>query len=129
MTLNTTITIKPFLTVNDGKKALDFYVSAFSASVKTKYELPNGKLSAELVIENASFFIGDEEPEFGNLSPNAEHNNPVRLILTTRDADELFDQALKFGATAICPMTTEEEWRIGKIKDPFGHIWEIGYVL
>lgn len=129
MTLNTAITIKPFLTVNDGKKALDFYVSAFSASVKTKYELPNGKLSAELAIENASFFIGDEEPEFGNLSPNAEHNNPVRLILTTRDADALFDQALKFGATAICPMTTEEEWRIGKIKDPFGHIWEIGYVL
>ena len=129
MTLNTAITIKPFLTVNDGKKALDFYVSAFSASVKTKYELPNGKLSAELSIENASFFIGDEEPEFGNLSPNAEHNNPVRLILTTRDADALFDQALKFGATAICPMTTEEEWRIGKIKDPFGHIWEIGYVL
>lgn len=129
MTLNTTISIKPFLTVNDGKKALDFYVSAFGAIVKSKHELPNGKLSAELVLENAFFFIGDEEPEFGNLSPKMESNSPVRLILTTQKADELFDQALKFGATAICLMTTEEDWRIGKIKDPFGHMWEIGYVL
>ncbi|WP_163407562.1 VOC family protein [Flavobacterium ajazii] len=129
MTLNNTISIKPFLTVNDGKKALDFYVAAFGATEKAKYELSNGKISAELAIENASFFIGDEEPEFGNLSPKTESDSPVRLILTTPNADELFDQALKFGATEICPMTTEEEWRIGKLKDPFGHIWEIGYVL
>jgi PhnB protein len=123
------MTITPFLTVSDGKKALDFYVSAFCATEKTKHELPNGKLNAELVIANASFFIGDEEPEFGNLSPKKDFNNSVRLILTTREADKLFDQSIKFGAISICPMTTENEWRIGKIKDPFGHIWEIGYVL
>ena len=129
MTHNNTINITPFLTVNDGKTALDFYIYAFGATEKTKHALPNGKLNAELVIGNASFFIGDEEPEFGNLSPNKNSNNPVRLILTTREADKLFNQALKFGAISICPMTTENEWRIGKIKDPFGHIWEIGYVL
>ncbi|WP_163398892.1 VOC family protein [Flavobacterium fluviatile] len=129
MTLNTTISIKPFLTVSDGKRALDFYIAAFGATEKTKYEFSNGKISAELAIENASFFIGDEEPEFGNLSPKIESNSPVRLILTTQNADKLFDQALKFGATTICPMTTEEDWRIGKLIDPFGHIWEIGYVL
>ena len=129
MTHNSAITITPFLTVNDGKKALDFYVSAFGATQKMKHELPNGKLNAELVIQNASFFIGDEEPEFGNLSPEKYPNNSLRLILTTPEADKLFDQALQLGAISICPMTTEEEWRIGKLKDPFGHIWEIGYVL
>ena len=123
------ITITPFLTVNDGKKAVDFYVSAFDAIEKSRHELSNDKINAELVIQNASFFIGDEEPEFGNLSPDKNTSNPVRLILTTREADKIFDNALKFGAICICPMTTEEEWRIGKLKDPFGHIWEIGYII
>ena len=107
MTHNNTIIITPLLIVNDGKKALDFYVFAFGATEKTKHALPNGKLNAELVIGNASFFIGDEEPEFGNLSPKKDSNNSVRLILTTREADKLFDKAIKFGAISICPMTTE----------------------
>lgn len=61
MTLNNIISIKPFLTVNDGKKALNFYISAFCATEKSNHELPNGKLSTELAIENAYFFIGDED--------------------------------------------------------------------
>ena len=91
--------------------------------------MPNEKLTSVISIEGAEFFVGDEEPQFGNLSPDMESNNPVRIILRTKKADELFEQALKFGATQICPMTTEGEWRIGKMKDPFGHIWEIGYIL
>lgn len=56
-------------------------------------------------------------------------DNIVRIILETQKADEIFENALKFGATAICQITNEEDWRIGKLKDPFGHIWEIGYPL
>jgi len=42
---------------------------------------------------------------------------------------ELFERAIRFGAIEMCPMATEEDWRIGKLKDPFGHIWEIGFTL
>ncbi|MBF4517762.1 VOC family protein [Flavobacterium sp. ANB] len=120
-------TIKPFLTVNDGIKAVEFYVSAFGAIEVKRFELQNKKISSVIEIENAGFYLSDEEPCNENLSPNL--NSPVRIILETKNADEIFENALKFGATEICPMTTEEDWRIGKLKDPFGHIWEIGYPL
>ncbi|MDR7131476.1 putative glyoxalase superfamily protein PhnB [Algoriphagus sp. 4150] len=73
--------------------------------------------------------MGDEESHNGNLSPDLKSSSSIRVILQTKNADELFEKAIKLGATEICPMTTEKDWIIGKLKDPFGHIWEIGYTL
>jgi len=129
MAVNTIITIKPFLTVNNGKKAVEFYIAAFGAVETKRFEMPDQKISSVMEIEKAEFYVGDEEPHCGNVSPDIQSNSPVRIILQTINADELFEKAIKFGATEICPMTTESNWRIGKLKDPFGHIWEIGYTL
>ena len=123
------ITVKPFLTVSNGKKAVDFYIAAFGAIELKRYEMPGEKLSSEIAIGNAEFYVGDEEPQNGNLSPGQDSNSQIRIILQSKNADELFERAIKFGATEICPMTTETDWRIGKLKDPFGHVWEIGYTL
>lgn len=122
-------TVKPFLTVNNGEKAVEFYISAFGAIEKKRFEMPDKKLSSIIEIDKAEFYVGDEEPNNGNLSPDENSSNPVRIILQTKNADELFARALRLGATQICPMTTEDDWRIGKLKDPFGHIWEIGCPL
>lgn len=129
MTDNNITTVTPFLTVNNGKKAVDFYIAAFGAIEIKRFEMPDQKISSVIEIENATFYVGDEEPHNGNLSPDLKSSSPVRIILQTKNADELFEKALKIGATQICPMTTEDDWRIGKLKDPFGHIWEIGYTL
>ncbi|KAA9352776.1 VOC family protein [Larkinella humicola] len=129
MTANTTTTVSPFLTVNNGKAAVDFYQSAFGAIELERHDRPDEKLTSKISIEGAEFFVGDEEPEFGNVSPDQRSSSSVRIILKTQHADELFGKAVTFGATEICPMTTETDWRIGKLKDPFGHIWEIGYTL
>ncbi|MBK8635219.1 MAG: VOC family protein [Saprospiraceae bacterium] len=124
-----TITLTPFLTVGSGKKAIDFYVNAWKATILTQHDRENNGIMAKISIAGADFWIGDQEPEFGNICPNGTTNSPVRIILETKNADELFEQALLFGATTICPMTTEDSWRIGKLIDPFGHIWELGYEL
>lgn len=121
--------IKPFLTVNNGKKAVEFYQGAFGAKESKRWELTDGKISSVLEIEKAEFYGADEDPENGNFAPSPSANSLVRLILETKNADSFFENALKLGAIEICPMTTEDDWRIGKLKDPFGHIWEIGYVL
>ncbi len=126
---NSITTIRPFLTVKDGKKAVEFYIAAFGAIETKRFEMPEGKLSSVIEIEKAAFYVADEEPHCGNLSPDLKSNYPIRIILQTKNADELFEKALKFGATQICPMTTENVWRIGKLQDPFGHVWEIGYIL
>ena len=129
MANNNITTVRPFLTVRNAKNAVDFYISAFGAVEKKRYEMPDEKLSSIIEIEKAEFYVGDEEPDNGNLSPDENSSSPVRIILQSINADQLFENAVKLGATQICPMTTEDDWRIGKLKDPFGHIWEIGYTL
>lgn len=91
--------------------------------------MPGEKLSSVLQIDDAEFYVADEEPQNNNLSPAQTSGSPVRIILNSKNADELFSQAIRSGAEEICPMTTEEDWRIGKLQDPFGHIWEIGHML
>jgi PhnB protein len=119
--------IQPFLTVRNGKNAVAFYVAAFGAIERQRFDLPGDRISSVIEIDGAEFYVGDEEPEYGNLSPSAP--SPVRIILHTSSADAIFEKAVQHGAEAICPMTTEDDWRIGKLKDPFGHIWEIGFEL
>ncbi|WP_192348737.1 VOC family protein [Algoriphagus sp. Y33] len=126
---NNITTVKPFLTVYNGKKAVDFYISAFGAIETKRFEMPDQKISSVIEIEKAEFYVGNEESLNGNLRPDLKLSSSIRVILQTRNADKLFEKAIKLGATEICPMTTEEDWRIGKLKDPFGHIWEIGHTL
>lgn len=122
-------TIMPFLVVKNGSKAVEFYTTGLGAVELANYKRPDGKLTAQLAIAGAEFWIGDEEIEFDNRSPETIGGSPVRIVLTVSDPDAVFARALKAGATQICPVTTEEDWKIGKLADPFGHIWEIGYPL
>lgn len=126
---NNSTTVKPFLTVSNGRKAVEFYVAAFGAIETKRFDMQDQKISSVLEIEKSAFYVGDEEPQHGNLSPNTNSGSSVRIILQTRKADDIFRRALSLGAMEICPMVTEGDWRIGKLKDPFGHIWEIGFTL
>jgi PhnB protein len=128
MSADLKLNITPFLVVTDALGAAGFYEAAFGATILEKYT-NDGRTIAKIGIGNADFWIGDEEPEFDNLSPATIGGSPVRMILTTSDPDTIFVDALKAGATQICPVTVEEDWKIGKLKDPFGHIWEIGRPL
>jgi PhnB protein len=122
-------TVTPFLVVKNGVKAVEFYTTAFGAQELARYDMSGGKLTSRIAIEGAELWLGDEEPEFDNLSPATIGGSAVRIVLTVSDPDTIFTRALEAGATQICPVTTEESWRIGKLKDPFGHIWEIGHPL
>jgi PhnB protein len=125
--IKTKTNIKPFLVVNNAIKARNFYINAFGAVESKRYSLENNKISAVITIEGAEFYLSDEEPCDGSQTANHPYNTPIRIILETKNADKIFENALKYGAEEICPITTEEDWRIGKLKDPFGHIWEIGF--
>ncbi|WP_138478212.1 VOC family protein [Dyadobacter bucti] len=128
MSADLKLNLTPFLVVSDASGAAAFCEAAFGATILEKYT-NDGRTNARIGIGNADFWIGDEEPEFHNLSPSTIGGSPVRMILTTSDPDTIFANALKAGATQICPVTVEEDWKIGKLKDPFGHIWEIGCPL
>jgi PhnB protein len=115
--------IAPWLSVRDGKRALEFYQNAFGATVVHQLDTPDQSVVARLAIDGAEFWISD-----GN-DPEPLGGNSIRIILTVNDPDPVFIRAIKAGATEVFPVSESHGWRIGRLVDPFGLHWEIGCEL
>jgi PhnB protein len=116
----------PTLSVRNGVAAIDFYKKAFDAVEAMRIESPDGLVVAELSIGDARFFIADESPEYGNLSPETAKGVTARMGLFVEDPDTIADKAVKAGATLLYPVADQDYgYRLGAVKDPFGHVWEI----
>ena len=123
-------TVAPWLSVRGGKRAVEFYKSAFGAVEVYHLEDPSGEsIVARFSIDGAEFWVGDESPEHGNFSPETIHGATTRLILTVADPDAVFARAVTAGAKEVYAVGEEHGWRIGRVVDPFGHHWEIGHPL
>lgn len=121
--------IAPWLSVRNSVKAVNFYKSAFGAVEVYRLEFPDGGLVAKLSVDGAEFWLSDESPDQGSLSPESLGGCSVRMILTVLNPDSVFDRALQAGASEVFPVSEEHGWRIGRLVDPFGHHWEIGRPL
>lgn len=119
------ISIAPWIIVNDGEAALEFYTSGFGAIPTYRLEDPDAGLIARLSIEGAEFWISGDSTHPISDTKGA----PIRMILTVPNPDEVFANALKAGATEIFPVGEGHGWRLGRLADPFGYHWEIGYEL
>jgi PhnB protein len=119
-------TLSAWLNVRDSAKAFEFYKAAFGA--KEIFTLDGGDkgVLARFSIGTSEFWMSDESPEHKNFSPETIGGCSVRLILIVPDPDAAFAQAIAAGATLECPMTDDHGWRVGRVIDPFGHLWEIG---
>ena len=121
-------TITAGLVVRGGKKAIEFYKSAFGAKeLGIMYGLDGRSIMhAELQIGDTKIYIGDESPEMGAVSPQTLGGSAVSLNIYTEDCDALFKRAVAAGATVKMPLA-DMFWgdRYGKITDPFGHNWGI----
>jgi PhnB protein len=121
--------ISPWLSVRNSAQAVDFYKSAFGATEVFRLEGPDGGVVARLSVGGAEFWLSEESPEHGNLSPESLGGGSVRMILTVPDPDAVFVRALKAGASEVFPVGEQHGWRLGRVVDPFGHHWEIGRPL
>jgi PhnB protein len=120
--------IAPWLSVSNSIKAVDFYKSAFNAAETYRLDVPGGVI-ARLSVNGAEFWVSDGGPETENSKPEQVGGDTIRMILTIANPDELFQQALKAGATEIFPIGEGHGWRLGRLADPFGLHWEIGHPL
>jgi uncharacterized glyoxalase superfamily protein PhnB len=70
--------------------------------------------------------VGEEMPQMGHPSPQALNGTPVNLHIYVKNADKVFDQAVRAGAT-VQQAVNDAFWgdRYGQVKDPFGHSWGI----
>ena len=122
--------IIPTLSVRNGAAAIEFYKKAFGAIEAMRIESPDGLVVAELLIENARFFIADESPEYGNLSPATASGITARMGLFVANPDAVADKAVVAGASLLYPVADQDYgYRLGAVKDPFGHVWEIARKL
>lgn len=121
--------IAPWLTVQNGYKAADFYKTAFGAVETYRLEIPGGGLVVKLSVENSEFWISSDNPE--NADDGAEYlgGGSVRMILTVGNPETVFTKALDAGATEVFPISEAHGWKLGRLIDPFGLHWEIGHPL
>lgn len=117
--------IAPWLAVRNGAKAVEFYKAAFGATEVHRLEDPDGNVVAQLSVEGAPFWISDD----ANSNPESLNGNTARMILIVADPDRMFAQAIAAGAREVFPVGEGHGWRLGRLIDPSGHHWEIGYPL
>ncbi len=127
--MSSACSVAPMLSVRNGARAVEFYISAFGAIEVYRVGDPGGAVVARLSIDGAEFWLSDESPEHGNFSPESLGGSSARMILTVPDPDAVFARALAAGAQAVVAVEEAYGWRVGRVVDPFGHHWEIGRPL
>lgn len=120
-------TVTPSIIVRDAARAIDFYARAFGAEEVSRIAAPDGSIMhAEIRIGDSIVMLGEENEQWGTLSPLSTRGNPGSLHIYVDDADAAFARALRAGASIRYPLE-DAFWgdRYGKVTDPYGHEWGI----
>jgi PhnB protein len=120
-------TATPYLIVNDGAGAIEYYKKAFGARELMRMPGPDGKVAhAEIQVGDSPIMLADEHPGMGYKSPKAYGGTPVSIMLYVDNVDKMFDQAVAAGGAIRRPLRDEFYGdRTGTIEDPFGHCWTL----
>ncbi len=123
--------VTPYLTVNNGIKAIEFYKKAFNAEELFRETVLNGKiLHARMRIGDSIVRLSDEFPGSPHTSPVSLGATTVTLHIYTENVDGLWQQAVQAGAKVIIPLDNQF-WgeRYGMLADPFGHQWSMSMTI
>jgi PhnB protein len=119
--------ITPYLYIAGAARAIEFYKDIFGATEVMRMGDSSGKIGhAELEIGGSHVMLADEHPEMDIRSPQSYGGSPVGLLLYVEDVDAVAERAIAAGARLLSPL--EDKFygdRMGKLEDPFGHVWAI----
>ncbi|MCG8423951.1 MAG: VOC family protein [Proteobacteria bacterium] len=118
-------TLVPLLIVKDAISAIDFYRRVFGARELVRY-MNNvlGTIShADLMIGETLISVTEEAPGWNSDAPGSLGGSPVVLQLCVDDVDVQFKKACAEGATVVFPVANFCGDRMGRLRDPFGHLW------
>lgn len=121
--------LTPYLSVKGAEKAVEFYKKAFNAKEVGRITMPDGTIGhLELELGGTKIWLAEENPQWGNLSPQSLGGSPVTLCLYVEDVDTVFASAISAGAKVTGNMEVQDRFygeREGSLTDPFGHRWSI----
>jgi PhnB protein len=119
--------VTPYLIVDGGAAAIDFYTSVLGATERMRMAGPDGKVGhAELIVGDSVVMLADEHPEMNAVGPKTVGGTPVSMHVYVEDSDSVFERAIEAGAKSLAPM--EDKFygdRSGSFEDPFGHHWNV----
>jgi len=123
-------TATPYLIMNDGAKAIDFYKRAFGATELMRMVAPNGQIAhAEVKIGDSPVMLADETDDMksgAQRSPRSLGACSAGLMVYVEDVDARFKQALAAGGRELRPLQDQFYGdRSGTLVDPFGHVWTL----
>ena len=120
-------TVIPFLAVQGGLAAIEFYKKAFGARELGRETTPDGRLiSGRLRIGQSLIMLSDVFPGDDTAAPSSVGTTTVSLQLYTKDVERVWDRAVAAGAKVVIPLD-DAYWgeRHGHLLDPFGHHWSL----
>lgn len=109
--------------VDDLRKAIAFYTSAFGLKVGRRF----GRNAAELLGRSAPLYLlaqpagSRATASTGQRRDYARHWTPVHLDFVVDDIDAAVRRALDAGATQEAPVATHVWGRLALMADPFGN--------
>jgi PhnB protein len=130
--------IVPHLVVRDARRAVLFYVQAFSAEVLYRSPSPSGvgehihlKIWDSLVLVSTEEPAQRDEKMEGALlaSPETLSGSTCVFQIGVADVDSAFKRAVDHGAVPALP-PIDMFWgdRYSWVRDPFGHVWALSKV-
>jgi PhnB protein len=96
--------IAPWLSVRDATRAIEV---------------------AQLSIGGAVFWVQNDVAA----SPDGRVAGSVPMILSVGDPDSVFEPAVAAGVTITAAIHEQYGWRTGRVRDPFGHDWDMSQQL
>lgn len=117
----------PYIHIDGASDAIGFYTEVFGATERMRMGGPDGKIGhAELEIGDSLLMLADEFPDMGARSPKSVGGTPVSMHVYVEDVDDVFERALKLGATSLRPVENQFYGdRLGMFEDPWGHQWSV----
>ena len=109
--------------VDDLKKAIAFYQSAFGLTIGRRF----GTSGVELLGSSAPIYLLVKAAGTAPTSATAEsrrydrHWTPVHLDFVVEDIEPAVQQALNAGGKLEAPISTSKWGRLASMADPFGH--------
>ncbi len=113
-------TVNPYLFAKEPQELIDFLQNAFAAEELNRTINPKTGEIANSILKmgDSCIMISQARGEFENMRTS--------FYLFVENVDEVFEQALKAGATDVLkPMDMDYQDRQGGVQDPAGNYWWI----